>query len=586
MATRSGGNPPRGENAVRDLRRRAEERLKTTRAAVSRMAAGDVEALVTELQVHQIELEIQNEELRDAQAELAQVRDRYTELYNFAPVGYLTLDGRGVVRESNQTAAKILGIQRRELVGHNVARWVVPEDADGWYLYLQNVANSEESVTTELRLRRPDGVFWAHLQTRRGSPAANDSPEYWMTFSDITHRREAEERLKVLTATLKWRAAELQRLAAQLSSAEERERRRIALLLHDGLQQDLVALRFRLDILAKGSGGGAADEASLSELGPAIDECVARTRELSYDLSPPVLVSGLLPALEWLSRDVGRRHGLQVTLVATPGAEPVNPGLSPLLFRSVKELLLNVRKHSGTSSAEVTASRTDQGLQVRVIDKGKGFEAAALKKSTSNASGLGLLGIEERVHLMGGGIDIESRPGHGCRVTLSVPDSAEGAAAPPPAGPPDGYGAEPEVSSVSARVPLPATPIPSAVIRILLADDHASVRQGLADLLAREKDLEVVAQATNGKEAVLLASELRPDVVLMDVSMPEMDGFEATSRIMRLLPHIRIIGLSIQDDSFVAEKMIQSGAVAYLCKSDPPPQLVEAVRTAGTRRPA
>ena len=121
-----------------------------------------------------------------------------------------------------------------------------------------------------------------------------------------------------------------------------------------------------------------------------------------------------------------------------------------------------------------------------------------------------------------------------------------------------------------------------AVIRVLLADDHALTRQGLAALLAREKDMEVVAQAADGQEAVRLALELRPDVVLMDVSMPQMDGFEATSRITRQLPEIRVIGLSMYDDPGTEEKMRQSGAAAYLCKTGSLDRLMDVVR--GGRR--
>lgn len=570
-----------------DFRRRAEARVKTARTDASRMEAAEIQALLHELEVHQIELELQNEELRAGQLELARTRDRYLELYEFAPVGYLTLDARGVIRESNLRAAGILGIDRGRLVGRPFVSLVAPEDGDACHLYLQRAQTSDTFVATELRLRHPDASFWARLETRAARKGEEESWEYRVAFSDVTVRREAEERLKALNDTLdhrvaqrtaeaQARSAELQRLAAQLSRAEERERRRIALLLHDGLQQDLVALRYRLDTLALGPCKGTPDEETIHELGAAIEECLARARELSYDLSPPVLQNGFLPALEWLSQDVGLRYGLNVTLNARPDAEPVKPAIAAVLFRSVKELLLNIRKHSGASSAEITVHRTAKGIQVTVADKGRGFDTAALKKGKSTPRGFGLLSIEERLRFTGGDIDIQSLPGVGCRVVLDVPDQGDGGTA--TAVPPSGVEAVSGTSAAAGRQEPRAPPVQPAVIRILLVDDHALTRQGIAALIAREKDLKVIAQAANGQEAVRLASELRPDVVIMDVSMPNMDGFEATSRIKELLPAIRIIGLSMYDDPLTAEKMRRSGAEAYLCKTGSPARLVEAVR--------
>ncbi len=587
MATGSGGSSFGGGSRGGELRKRAEDRLRTSRAPVFRPEARDADVLVTELQVHQAELEIQNEELRGVQADLAHARDRYIELYDFAPVGYLTLDGKGVVRESNLTAAKLLGIERREVVGRNFASLVVSEDGDTCYLHLQEATVSEGPVTTELRLRRPEGSFWARLETRAWKLETPASPEYWVTFGDVTARREAEEELKTLTGTLERRVAErtaeaqaraveLQRIAADLSSAEERERRRIAAMLHEGLQQDLVALRYRLDTLTPGLWKGTADEEVLQGLGAAIEDCVARTRELSYDLSPPAAQRGLLPALEWLSRDAGRRLGLNVTMKNSPPVEGVSPALAAVLLRSVKELLLNIRKHSGVSSAEIAVSRIADRIQVSVADRGHGFDASALITGKVGAPGSGLHSIEERLRFLGGDFDVASLPGEGCRVTLSLPDRGDVGAA--VAIPPAGLEAVFETAARPGRVGPPANPVSPAVIRVLLADDHALTRQGLAALLTREKDMEVVAQAADGQEAVRLALELRPDVVLMDVSMPQMDGFEATSHITRQLPEIRVIGLSMYDDPGTEEKMRKSGAAAYLCKTGSLDRLIDAVR--------
>jgi DNA-binding NarL/FixJ family response regulator len=115
---------------------------------------------------------------------------------------------------------------------------------------------------------------------------------------------------------------------------------------------------------------------------------------------------------------------------------------------------------------------------------------------------------------------------------------------------------------------------------VLLADDHAVVREGIRRLLAHEADIEVVGEGADGNEAVALAAALKPDVILMDLSMPHMDGVEATRAIHRHQPDVRIIGLSMFDDDLHAHDMHEAGAVAYLAKSGPPEGLVAAIRRA------
>jgi DNA-binding NarL/FixJ family response regulator len=117
---------------------------------------------------------------------------------------------------------------------------------------------------------------------------------------------------------------------------------------------------------------------------------------------------------------------------------------------------------------------------------------------------------------------------------------------------------------------------------VLLADDHAVVREGLARLLGGEPDMEVVGQAPDGREAVRLAHTLLPDVVLMDVSMPGLDGVEAARAIHRDLPDIRIIGLSMLGEAEGAKAMRDAGAVGYLTKSVPAADLIAAVRGSTT----
>jgi DNA-binding NarL/FixJ family response regulator len=115
-------------------------------------------------------------------------------------------------------------------------------------------------------------------------------------------------------------------------------------------------------------------------------------------------------------------------------------------------------------------------------------------------------------------------------------------------------------------------------IKILIADDHAFVREGTRRILEQEPDLEVVAEAGNGEEAVALASELKPDVAIIDVAMPKLDGIEATRRIKALCPAVAVLVLSAYDDDQFVFGLLEAGAAGYLLKSVRGHEIVEAIR--------
>jgi len=114
-------------------------------------------------------------------------------------------------------------------------------------------------------------------------------------------------------------------------------------------------------------------------------------------------------------------------------------------------------------------------------------------------------------------------------------------------------------------------------IRILLADDHAVVRQGFKMILDAQADMEIVGQAANGRQAVDLAEQLRPDVVVMDVSMPELNGIEATRRLASSVPHARVVALSMHKDSVYVREILRAGARGYLLKDSGAADLVAAI---------
>ena len=384
---------------------------------------------------------------------------------------------------------------------------------------------------------------------------------------DITEWRQAETALKAAHAELADRADRLRTLTTELTLAEQRERRRLADVLHDELQQLLVATRLRAHML------GRTDDTSVQqgaqEIVALIEEALGQTRSLTGELNPPTLQKGgLLPALQWLTRWVEEKHRLAVHLVP-----PLSPLLSlpedtaVLLYQAVRECLLNTVKYAQASEATVTVAAAEPELTVTVADAGVGFDPTRLRVSGGPDGGVGLLGIRERLEWIGGHLEIASAPGQGSCLTLVAP---LGRAVLRPVTSPVAAPAEAEPGLRAPRR-----------LRVLVVDDHALVRRGFATLLAGEPDLEVVGEAENGQQAIELTRQRSPDVILMDISMPVMNGIDATRAIHAESPAIRVIGLSMFEDPEHPEAIRQAGAVAYLSKSDTAEALLTAIRGGG-----
>ena len=173
-------NPDTRFQAAEDLRQKAEalarERTARTPKDGAALSSEDIRKTLHELQVHQIELEMQNEELRTAQAQIEAGRARYFDLYDLAPVGYCTLSELGLILEANLTAATLLGAARGELVKELISRFILKENQDIYYLHRKQLFETGEPQECELRLVGPDGaLFWAHL-TSTAAQAEDGSP--------------------------------------------------------------------------------------------------------------------------------------------------------------------------------------------------------------------------------------------------------------------------------------------------------------------------------------------------------------------------------------------------------------------------
>ncbi len=451
------------------------------------------------------------------------------------------------------------------------------------FLFVSGVLGEELAVET-LKLGASDYVLKQGM--RRLAPAVRRALQ---EADEQTRRRAVEAELKALNQTLEQRVLErtaiaeqradqLRLLAGELILAEERQRRRLAKILHDHLQQLLVAARLKVGRLRRRSEGTEMANVA-AEVDHLLEESIRESRSLTVELSPPVLYDrGLAGGLEWLARQTEDKHDLPVEIDIAPDTEPAEESVRIFLFQAARELLLNVVKHAQADTAWVELNRVGEDrLRLAVFDTGGGFDPLRLT-SQGHASGFGLFSVRERAELFGGRFEMQSTPGEGTRVVIEVPRGSVAAAA-------TGEAVRAaEVAAADLRGMAAEGPADGQQrkIRVLLADDHAVVRQGLAGLLREFTDFEVVGQAADGFEAVELAAELKPDVVLMDITMPGINGIEATRRILGILPRTRVIGLSMHEEADMAIAIRKAGAVGYLRKDADTDDLVAAIRCRGS----
>jgi PAS domain S-box-containing protein len=570
------------------LRKKAEQIVTGKQIDLPDFNELDLMSLIHEIEVQQVELELQNQELRQALHALEESRNKFFELYQTAPMAFVTVNEKGLIEQINEAAARLLPGTNDFLVGRSFAALIVPEDHQTYFSFLKNYALRNTSSCCELRLTaNGQPMVHVHLEARAICDETGNHRQWRFGMVDITQLKQVEEELRkardelearvaLRTVELDQRNKQLVRLTTELTLAEQRERRRLADLLHDHLQQLLAGARLNLEVAVQEK--RSSQDSALGNAYDLVSQSLETSRTLSAELSPPVLyMHGLTEAFHWLARWMEKTHKLPVDLHAETKAEPLQEELKILLFQSVRELLFNVIKHAGANSARVEMRQQDEHIVIVVSDKGKGFDPERLWKNDRAADkSYGLFNIRERLLLLGGDFEIQSRPGDGTAVRISVPQQTIAFDSPELK-----IGPAAEDHTANSHLEPANQNSASGPIRVMLVDDHAVMRKGLSSLLSRNEDIVVVAEAADGVQAVEAAQRINPDVILMDISMPVMNGIEATRRIILQQPHIRIIALSMHGAEEQALIMQSVGAVAYLSKTCSPDEILRAIRQQG-----
>jgi len=445
-----------------ELRHRAEQKLgastkKKKEKNPNVRSIADTQRVLHELQVHQIELEMQNSELQEARDRMETLADKYSDLYDFAPIGYFSLDEHGSILDANLTGAVMLGAERSRLAERRFQRFVAPLSRPDFLAFLQKVFAGPGKQVCEVAILNEDNVaFWVNLQAM---PAVSLSgPQKWCRLAvlDITALKradEAQQRVNALTAT-NWEMrleiarrqsvetalkkgeqhqrelleqsrhlqAQLRSLSHQVLAAQEDERKRISRELHDEIVQALVGINVHLGTLIH-----------VADVNPkALKRTIARTQRLvrnsvnivhrfARNLRPTMLDDlGFIPALHSYLKEFSKRTKVRVNFTATAEIENLAGDRRTVIYRVAQSALTNIAQHARATQVNVNVEKLKDAMRMEIHDNGKAFDVGKVLFAKRHTR-LGLIGMRERVEMIGGSFSVTSSPGKGTTVRADIP---------------------------------------------------------------------------------------------------------------------------------------------------------------------
>jgi len=364
---------------------------------------------------------------------LRESEDRYHQLFEMESDAILLVENEtSRILDANLAAQSLYGYSRDELLSMSNVE-LSAEPVETRQVSLNGMKAPTPIVKVPLRHhRKKDGTVFPVEITGRFF-LMNGRSVHIAAIRDITERKKAQEFLESWNATLERRVTErteevkkysrqLQALTGRLVRVEEDERQRISDVLHEDLQQVLVAARMTLGIAVESIPNAETLE-TLTRVDDMLTRSLRLARSLVQEIAVPALREGDLPfAVGWIAEQMLEKFGLQVVLACEENMEPLGQNVYVCLYRVVQELLFNVVKHAGVKHAEVEIQRQKGNLvRITVSDKGRGFSVAALSETGKGSDGFGLFSIRERVEGLCGRMEIASIVGQGTTVTLTVP---------------------------------------------------------------------------------------------------------------------------------------------------------------------
>lgn len=559
------------------LRRRAEKRLGETSGAPSPPGpAEDPQRLLHELQVHQIELEMQLEELRQARDAEAAALKKYTDLYDFAPVGYVSLDRTGAIRSVNLTCSALIGIERDRLIGRRFGLFVADKSRSTFAVFLEKVFASRAKEVCEVALLKEDNY---ELFVQIEGAAAAVGEECRIALIDITERKRTEKAL-----LLAREAAEALRLTNESVEAAARIRNQFFSNMSHELRTPMAGLLGMLQVALNEELAPAPREyvetalnsarSLLHILNDILDMAKFEAGKFHFVEQPFSLQECLTEAVDIVSLEI-RLKGLEFSLSVAEDLPETMVGdhmrlrqiLLNLIGNAVKfteagkvELRVTTGRMTPDGKREVTFAVTDSGIGIPDDKKGLIFQAFnQVDPSHSRVyggTGLGLAICREIVELMGGTIGFESEEGVGSTFSFTIPLGEAGLEADVPVA-----AASPPHETITA-------PVGERTPHLLLTEDDPNNRKALGLLLQWANF--TIDFAEDGLQAVEMWERGEYDLVLMDIQMPHMNGFEATRAIRKKERerggHIPIVAMTAHAFKEDEERCLNGGMDHYISK--------------------
>ncbi|MEO2047977.1 MAG: ATP-binding protein [Pirellulales bacterium] len=450
-----------GSNRQTELRKRAETTLNHRSQVPPDTSVEGINRLVHELLTHQSELEMQNEELRQAQLELVESRDKYLDLYDTAPVGFATVNQQGLILKANLTLAHMLNVDRPFLTTSPLSKFIVVDDEDLFYLHIQSLKTTKARQTCQLQMRSgKTDSFWAEMQSIFVEQPNGDMICFQITINDISVRKQAEEVLQQdreeLENQVKAHTAKLSKVNRQLSW-QIRERQQV---------EETVRRAERLSSLGALAAGiaheinnplGAAllsaetamevkddpDETErfkkcLSNVIASLDRCVRIVRNLlTFSRDKPAVkklypISEVIQQSQDLVQSYARQHQTTIRLA-------LDSDLPKLVIDrlEIELALINLLRNAVQAGGEenrvvIRAQLANSAVRITVEDKGCGMTCEQKKnafapffttRQTQGGTGLGLSITYDIVQNHGGTIEVQSTLGEGTTVIVTLPIS-------------------------------------------------------------------------------------------------------------------------------------------------------------------
>ena len=555
---------PIGNDA--ELRRKAEERVSDMSEKADALSSMENRKMLHELRVHQVELSMQNEVLRESQAETDTARAKYFDLYDRAPVGYCTISKKGMILQANLTAATLLGVPKNAMIQKPLSNFIFSEDQELYYLHLIQLFKTGERQICDLRMVKQDGnMFWVHLEAvvdLQDRDGETENPEYRLVITDITERKQAEE--------------ENAGLQKQLIQAQKMESiGRLAGGIAHNFNNMLFVILGNTEIALDRLDPADLLHENLTEIHNATQRSAKLTRQIlafARKESVAPIALNLNETVEEMLKMLRCIIGEDMELVWRPGNNLWSVKIDPSqidqilanLCANARDAISGVGKvvielknrtidtifcstHMGSLPGDyVLLSFSDNGCGMDKETLNNIFEPFFTTKAFGLGSGLGLATLYGIVKQNLGFINVQSEPGQGTTFNIYLPRYVD--------------------KSVTIQREESTESINHGHETILLVEDELAILK-MSKMMLERSGYTALSAETPGK-AIQLALENSQEIHLLmtDVVMPEMSGKDLAEKIKAVYPNIRLLFMSGYTADVIAHNGILEEGIHFIQK--------------------